>query len=72
MHIFHKWIAVAVRTREQPVGTEMTRYTGEFVAGVATPKTDVLFRCSCGKIKSEDIHGYWTLEQITGAGKVQE
>lgn len=66
LHWKHKWVPVAARNRDEPVGTESTRFTGEFVKGISTPKTDILYRCECGAVKSDDIHGTWTLKQIQG------
>jgi hypothetical protein len=67
MCLLHSYVPVAAMQREEPVPTDMTRVTGEYAAGIAIPKTDILWRCSgCGRVKSTDIHGRWSLDQIRG------
>lgn len=66
MHWRHKWEVIAARQRSQPVADDLTRVPGRFVVDVVTPKTDVLWRCACGAVRSDDLHGYWTLEQLQG------
>ena len=53
MHIFHKWIPVAIHQAKYVHGDETT----------------ILFRCErCPAVKAETINGHWTLEQLL-AGK---
>ena len=59
---WHKWEAVAVNQRKQPIIEAGILVVEDCVV----PYTDILYRCECGKIKAKSIHGYWTLEQIRG------
>ena len=70
MHIFHDWKPIAANYRLQPMfkGADGV-VTGEIVQGVGISKTDVLWKCNCGKVKSTTVHGKWTLEQINGESK---
>jgi hypothetical protein len=68
MHIFHNWKPVAANYRFQPMFKgSVGAVTGELLEGVGSSKTDVLWRCECGKIKSTTLDGKWTLEQINGS-----
>ena len=64
IHLVHKWKAIAAVQRKQPISAEIQLQIPEGAA-VYMPKTDVLYRCTeCGKLKSDDLSGTWTLEQI--------
>ena len=60
--MFHEWKPIAVQTRFQPF---RDLQTGEIIKDVGTIKTDVLYRCTCGKLKVRAIRGEWTLQQVT-------
>jgi hypothetical protein len=66
MFHWHKWIVITAKHRDEPVPDELTRYTGKFIDGVARPKTDILYRCDCGQVKSESIHGKWEIDDLLG------
>lgn len=51
----HKWEVVAV-----------TNGTFVLLGGIGT---NILQRCECGKVQTETINGYWTLEQVRGEHK---
>lgn len=34
--------------------------------GAVNPRTVILWRCKCGKVKTEVINGHWTIHQIRG------
>jgi hypothetical protein len=63
----HEWRIVAVYNRDELVadndGWVIEDEKGE---RVTRPKTDILYYCECGKVKTITIQGKWTLEQING------
>lgn len=59
----HEWQAVAVYERNQPFYDEDSYKISD---DVIVPRTDVLYRCSCGKLKSVAVPGRWTLDQVNG------
>lgn len=61
MHIFHKWVAVAAKNRLEPFREPLTL---EIRKDVAAAKTDVLYCCDCGRIKTVTILGTWTLSDV--------
>lgn len=68
IHLFHKYKPVAV---ENLIDTETGRingFTGRsiiFPRPKVTYKTRVLSQCSCGEIRTTELDGTWTLEQLT-------
>src|SRR5882762_3586356 len=70
---FHEWKAVATVNRDQPIWdqkfpneTATSKAVSRVLAEVAAPKTDILWRCSCGKVKTTTIQSTWTLDQVRG------
>lgn len=61
--IFHSWQIVAANNRDRPI-IDPTGF--HLIPDVVVPKTDVLYRCECSKVKSVEIPGRWTLAQVTG------
>lgn len=60
-HLFHEWKAVAVYHYRWRRPLTNTAYE-EMPTG-----TTVLSRCAlCGKVKTQDLEGKFTLEQING------
>lgn len=62
MSIFH-------RHRWQIVDTKiMWRYwiVADTIREIRQPFTTKLERCGCGKTRTVDIDGHWTLDQLTG------
>lgn len=57
----HSWTPVAAYTRFQPFMDPLSR---EIRKDVGDSKTDVLYRCECGRVRSGVISGRWTMEQI--------
>lgn len=69
----HKWQAVATINRDQPIydpgfpnETSTSKAVSRILAERAAPKTDILWRCSCGKVKTTTIQSKWTLDQVRG------
>lgn len=58
----HEWVATATKAYDTfavPYECVKLRYqTGQ--------RTEVLYRCECGKNKTKSFDGEWTLEQIRG------
>ena len=65
IHLFHEWKAVAMMQRNQPL-PKVTELQINAPPGTTLvyPKTDVLYQCKCGKLKSQELDGRWTMEQI--------
>ena len=61
MFFFHDWEAVAVRDRFQPFRDGLS---GEIRKDVGSVKTDILYRCACGKVKVKSVRGAWKLEEV--------
>lgn len=59
---WHKWEIVASNIRIQPI------LVGGLHEDIGVPNTDILYKCSCGKVKEDSIHGRWTLEQLRSSG----
>lgn len=66
---WHDWEIVASNIRVQPILTGGIQL--ESNREIGTPYTDILYKCACGKIKEDSIHGRWTLEQLR-AGAASE
>lgn len=63
MHIFHKWVPISAEVYDQTF-----TFTRGPKAGTSVPIGDVtlvLSRCKCGKTKTEQLQGVFTLEQLT-------
>ncbi len=55
MFLDHEWKAKAVYCRAEPIYNE-PNYT--------KPRTDILYVCSCGKVKTKTVQGTWKLEAV--------
>lgn len=63
--IFHQYSAVAVQHRFEPF---YNRLTQEIHKDVGATRTDILYRCECGKVNTKTVAGKWTLGEVTGKG----
>jgi len=68
MFMFHSWRVIAVYNRDEPM---VDKLDGDLIEDgdckpVTRPRTDILYRCPCGKVKTKTVQGKWTLEQVKG------
>lgn len=61
-HFFHRWVSVAADLMSYQHYNRRTMQ--EF--GNPEPITEVLQKCSCGKVRTVTLDGHWTLAQING------
>ena len=61
MFISHDWKVKAVHTRIEPAINSLTL---EVVENVGRAKTDILYVCDCGKVKTKTVRGTWKLDEV--------
>lgn len=60
MFCFHDWRLKGVCNRIEPL---LDCFGGALI-DVGNSRTDVLYVCPCGKVKTKTLRGTWTLEQV--------
>ena len=66
--VLHQWEPVAVSHGHGPVidwGTAR-RAAAQVLDGTDVAATLILYRCPCGKVKTDKVYGTFTLAQIKG------
>lgn len=63
MHIFHKWVPISAEAYDQLFTFTRGPKAGETIT--VGDITLVLKRCSCGKTRTQQLQGVFTLEQLT-------
>ena len=69
--LHHTWTAVQVFNRDEVLLDGDDDFGRDAVTdaegkSIARPLTDVLYHCSCGKLKTKTLVGRWTLNDAKG------